>query len=270
MLKQRVLTAILIAPLSLLAIIYLPLLPFAVFTGAIVAFAAWEWGNLAALSPVQRKLYVLLFIACLVLGYSLPTAAQTGLIWLALPLWVLNFVLVCRYPESVKFWRMRGTRALMGLLMLVSAWIALITLRQQLHGWQLILILLFLVWSADIGAYFSGKAWGNKKLAPQVSPGKTWEGFYGGLLAALVSACVFAVVFGVVSFSQWNALATIGLIALACSAISVVGDLTESMFKRHRGVKDSGAILPGHGGVLDRIDSLLAALPFYAILMVYV
>jgi phosphatidate cytidylyltransferase len=120
-----------------------------------------------------------------------------------------------------------------------------------------------LVWGADIGAYFSGKAFGKKKLAPRVSPGKSWEGLYGGLAASLAITLVVGLQQGWSTLSVLLALAGAALVVL----ISVVGDLTESMFKRQSGIKDSSNLLPGHGGVLDRIDSLTAAIPLFATLL---
>ncbi len=153
--------------------------------------------------------------------------------------------------------------ALAGLPVLVPAWLALSYLhRVPERGPQLTLFLLLLVFAADIGAYFAGRAFGRLKLAPQVSPGKTWEGVIGGLSSAALIAYAGAL---------WFKFDTIAILGLGCAValVSVVGDLTESMFKRHVGLKDSGAILPGHGGMLDRLDSITAAAPVFALGMVW-
>ncbi|MGH8377042.1 MAG: phosphatidate cytidylyltransferase, partial [Pseudomonas sp.] len=154
-------------------------------------------------------------------------------------------------------------KLLIGFLILLPAWQGLVLLKQwQLGNW-LIMAVMVLVWGADIGAYFSGKAFGKRKLAPQVSPGKSWEGLYGGLLLSLVITAVVAV------HRDWSAANLLqGLFGAAVVVLaSVVGDLTESMFKRRSGIKDSSNLLPGHGGVLDRIDSLTAAIPVFAVLL---
>lgn len=150
---------------------------------------------------------------------------------------------------------------IIGALTLVPAGVAVLTIHSYANGQWLVLALLLLVAAADTGAYFSGKAFGKRKLAPNVSPGKSWEGVIGGLL--LVSA--IALIYGLFDGDPWF----IGLvIALPAAAVSVLGDLLESMLKRHRGVKDSGSILPGHGGVLDRIDGITAAAPVFALALI--
>lgn len=152
---------------------------------------------------------------------------------------------------------------LIGLLILLPAWQGLVLFKQWPEANWLILAVMVLVWGADIGAYFAGRRFGKRKLAPQVSPGKSWEGVFGGLLATLL-ICV-----GVAIYRDWSFVGLLmGLLGTAVVVlISVVGDLTESMFKRQSGVKDSSNLLPGHGGVLDRIDSLTAAIPVFAALL---
>jgi len=152
---------------------------------------------------------------------------------------------------------------LIGLLILLPAWQGLVFIKQLPLGNWLIMAVMVLVWGADIGAYFSGKAFGKRKLAPQVSPGKSWEGVYGGLALSLVITAVVGLV------RDWTlGQMILGLLGAAIVVfISVVGDLTESMFKRQSGIKDSSNLLPGHGGVLDRIDSLTAAIPVFAVLL---
>jgi phosphatidate cytidylyltransferase len=154
----------------------------------------------------------------------------------------------------------RWLAALAGLVVLVPAWVGMARLLKVEggNGEELFLFLLVLVWAADIGAFFAGRRFGRVKLAPKVSPNKTWEGVLGGVIAGLLAAAAGAVWFG---FSPTSFVALCAAVVLA----SIVGDLTESMFKRFAGLKDSGKMLPGHGGVLDRIDSVTAAVPFYVL-----
>ena len=156
-------------------------------------------------------------------------------------------------------WEKSAVRTLCGVLLLSAAWLSMVELKALESGDAWLLLILLIVWAADIGAYFSGKRWGRVKLAPHVSPGKTREGMYGGLVAVGLT---------VLAFSWWNELTFssvvyLMLLSLVVGLVSVMGDLFESLLKRHAGVKDSGTILPGHGGVLDRIDSILAAAPLY-------
>jgi phosphatidate cytidylyltransferase len=178
-----------------------------------------------------------------------------GCVW-----WAVALLWVQTYPQSALLWGYRLIRAAMGLLVLVPAWVALTFVRAQEQGAWLLLLMAAIVACADIGGYFTGRRWGRRKLALAVSPGKTWEGFAGGVVANLLLALVLWLVIGG-SFLLFLAL------ILPASLVSVLGDLLESMLKRHRGIKDSSALLPGHGGVLDRIDSLTAAAPVFALVL---
>jgi phosphatidate cytidylyltransferase len=170
---------------------------------------------------------------------------------------------VLTYPRTSGQWSSGACKLVIGLLILLPAWQGLVYIKHMALGNWLIMAVMVLVWGADIGAYFSGRAFGKRKLAPAVSPGKSWEGVYGGLVLTLVITAVVGVV------RDWSVKQI--LLALIAAAvvvlISVVGDLTESMFKRQAGIKDSSNLLPGHGGVLDRIDSLTAAIPVFAVLL---
>ena len=151
-----------------------------------------------------------------------------------------------------------------GVITLVPGFVALIELKRHAESNFLICLLFFLIWAADIGAYFSGRAFGKRKLAPRVSPGKSWAGFYGGVLTSFIIAMSMSLYLG-----RPQLVTADGVIFLAAcmfiAVVSVLGDLTISMFKRHRGIKDSSNLLPGHGGFLDRIDSLLSASPVFAL-----
>ena len=151
-----------------------------------------------------------------------------------------------------------------GFLALVPGWVALRELKLFTDSSYLICLLFFLIWGADVGAYFAGRGFGRSKLAPDVSPGKTWEGFFGGLVAVLVIAITMALWFGKPDLTSPDGMILVGL-CLLVGMISVLGDLTISMFKRKRDIKDSSNLLPGHGGFLDRIDSLLSAAPVYTL-----
>ncbi|WP_017445721.1 phosphatidate cytidylyltransferase [Gayadomonas joobiniege] len=283
-LKKRILTALILLPLALVAIFKLPLAYFALFTAAILAIGAWEWGPFIGFNNKRRRacLVGLLIVSMLALGWhgglftsgqlAIYTAIIEQLIWLSLFWWGLALILVVSYPKSAPLWRTnRWLKGLFGLVTLLPAWLAINLLRgyqypqESLMGAWLLLYVMSLVWAADIGAYFAGKAFGKRKLMPNVSPGKTIEGMLGGMLA---SATLIFLVLQTPLFIGQNGL-TIVFISLLVVVSSVLGDLLESMLKRQAGVKDSGTILPGHGGVLDRVDSLTAALPIFACLFFY-
>lgn len=268
-LKQRVITGVILAAVALAAVLWLPPLPLALLLGLVVLAALWEWGALADLRLVPRIAYCAVGAAAMValaVGGGLlelvPRAAVAyGVFVVAALWWVVALLWVTRFPASAERWGSTPMRSVMGYLALLPAWFALLYLRELPQGIGLILFLVALVACADIGAYFSGRALGRRKLAPRVSPGKSWEGFWGGLSSSLVFAAV-------VWWSAWTdriSLPALLTVALATALASVLGDLVESMVKRQRGVKDSGSLLPGHGGVMDRLDSLSAASPVFAL-----
>lgn len=263
MLKQRIITAAILLPVALIGFFLLEGLAFALFIGVVVSLGAWEWARMAGcVGQPARVGYALLVAALLAVLYVLPVLAP-WLLTVSVFWWLAATALVLSYPDSQRHWRGRIGSLAIGLLILLPAWQALLVLKQWPQGNWLIVAVMVLVWVADIGAYFSGRRFGRRKLAPQVSPGKSWEGLVGGLLASLL------VTLGVGLYHGWPArelvLALLG--ATLVVLISVVGDLTESMFKRSAGIKDSSQLLPGHGGVMDRIDSLTAAVPVFAVLL---
>ncbi len=267
MLKDRVLTALLLAPLAIAGLMFLPSGLVALASGAVMAIGAWEWGQLAGWSAnAPRLAYALATMACLLatyclMGWSWGTGgmlmlATTSILWWAIALyWVMDY-----QRSGVGIPRSRPLLALAGVLVVVPAWGAFVGLHQMIGGY-LAVTLLLLVWAADSAAFFVGRRWGRHKLAERVSPGKTWEGVLGGLV---VSA-------GVAWLGAWSLGYALGeglqflAVCLITVAFSVLGDLFESLVKRQAGVKDSGRLLPGHGGVLDRIDSLTAAAPIFAL-----
>jgi phosphatidate cytidylyltransferase len=259
MLKQRIITAAILIPITLLIVIYFPPLPFALVTLALVLGAAWEWSALMQLRRTsQRVAYLMLMLFC---AYAVLFIPVVYLLSLAFVWWVLAALLVTSYPQGVSYWQHHFTRGAMGALILIPCWGAVNFIRNQHEGLFILFYLFALIWGADIAAYFAGKQWGKNKLLPEVSPGKSWQGFIAALLYGVLFAAVFSWFAGVsVGVLFWALLLSIMTISF-----SVIGDLTESMIKRLVGVKDSGTILPGHGGLLDRIDSLTAAAPTFAL-----
>lgn len=263
MLKQRIITALVLLPFALGGFFLLDGGLFALFIGAVVSLGAWEWARLAGFAAQSQRLaFAALVAGLLAILYGFPVLAPWVLLCAVL-WWVLATFLVVGYPRTSRYWSAAPTRLLIGLLILLPAWQGLVLFKQWPEANLLILAVMVLVWGADIGAYFAGRRFGKRKLAPQVSPGKSWEGVYGGLVATLMMCVVVGV------YRDWSVsdllLALLGTAAVVM--ISVVGDLTESMFKRQAGIKDSSNLLPGHGGVLDRIDSLTAAIPVFAALL---
>jgi phosphatidate cytidylyltransferase len=263
MLKQRIITALLMLPVALGGFFLLDGGAFALFIGAVITLAAWEWAQLAGFSEQPVRLGFAGVVAVLLLLLFNNQQLAGLLMVLAMAWWALASALVLTFPASSRYWAGSPARLLIGLLILLPAWQGLLLLKHWPHGNALILAVMVMVWGADIGAYFAGRAFGKRKLAPEVSPGKSWEGVYGGLLATV------AIALGVGLYLHWPArvmvLAVLATVLVV--AISVVGDLTESMFKRHAGVKDSSNLLSGHGGILDRIDSLTAAVPVFTVLL---
>ena len=254
MLKTRILTAAVLVGLLLVVLLCLP--PWATWiamTAAVLA-GAWEWSAFLRLQKIPgRILYVALVAACLPVLWQLAqnTSTRRLVLLVALLWWVVALLWVIIAPRRVAAW----SAGLAGVLALAPAWMALVRLRVDVpRGAQWVLFALCLVWAADIGAYVAGRSFGRVKLAPQVSPGKTWEGVAGGLLFAALVA-----LWG----SWWFAVPVLQFVplCLAVVAFSIVGDLTESLLKRFAGLKDSGTLFPGHGGVMDRIDSLTSAMP---------
>ncbi|BCT31661.1 phosphatidate cytidylyltransferase [Pseudomonas protegens] len=263
MLKQRIITALILLPIALCGFFLLEGSGFALFIGLVVSLGAWEWARLAGFEAQPARVAYALVVAALLFLMHLVPGVAPWVLGAAVLWWGLATFLVLTYPRTSEQWSGAVPKLLIGLLILLPAWQGLVFIKQLPLGNWLIMAVMVLVWGADIGAYFSGKAFGKRKLAPQVSPGKSWEGVYGGLVLSLVITAVVGLVRDW-SFGQ----ILLGLLGAAIVVfISVVGDLTESMFKRQSGIKDSSNLLPGHGGVLDRIDSLTAAIPVFAVLL---
>ena len=258
MLKQRILTALVLAGLVLAALFWLSTREFAVLLGVVAILSAREWATLSGCQPAGQQAYagavlLLLMLAWIVrdrLQWLLPILLLTLLFWVVISAWLWQH----RHDLGASL----GQPLLLvcGLPVLIVPWLAMTVLHEQ-AGPTWVLFLFLIVWVADSGAYFAGRRWGQQHLAPAISPGKTWEGVYGALAAGVGLAVI-----GVFSFSLDLAQGLwLIMLCLFTTLLSIVGDLFESLIKRQRGFKDSGDLLPGHGGILDRIDSLTAAAP---------
>jgi len=281
LLKERIISAIILIAIVLTALLLFSPFYFALALGVVVTLGVWEWTQFARLKQDVWR-FVITAIAGTFLFlwiYSQADYLNAGrvfegyaepLLLAAVVWWILVTSQVISYPKSAALW---GKSVLLQLifafLTLIPFLIGVLLLRlnqyavDQYHGFILLMYVFVLVWAADSGAYFAGRKFGKRKLAPKVSPGKSWEGVVGGL----ITACIFAFVFLQLSKDSLigNASASsFVVLSVATVAISVLGDLTESMFKRESGIKDSSNLIPGHGGILDRIDSLTAAVPFFA------
>ncbi len=263
-LRQRVITALVLAPLALWGILALPNRAFAALLGLIILLGAVEWSQIVGLRGTGRRA---LYVAAVAAGMGWLFTEMQGKpgVWLAvsavaLVWWFAGMAWVARFPGGSGLWRhSRTARGLAGFVVLLPAWVALAGL-QASPGPEFVILLMLLVWGADTGAYFAGRRWGRRKLAPRVSPGKTWEGVGGGMALTLLVALV-----GGSWLVSAELLLPFVLLCLVTVGFSIVGDLLESMFKRLADIKDSGGLLPGHGGILDRIDSLTAAAPVFAL-----
>ncbi|HEX4241056.1 MAG TPA: phosphatidate cytidylyltransferase [Steroidobacteraceae bacterium] len=259
MLKTRILTAAVLGCLLLAGLFLLPATWTVLGFGAVFCIGGWEWASFGALKGGARIGYALGIAALEFLAWrwAQDPAHLVGLMAATCVWWVIALGWLTLAPARHRHW----LALLCGVPVLVPAFVALASLQVQavagVPGPELVLSLVLLVISADIGAYFVGRGFGRHKLAPRVSPGKTWEGAAGGLaLVALVAwACA--------AYARIPA-APFVAVGLAVGVFSIIGDLTESMFKRASGLKDSGVLLPGHGGLLDRVDSVTAAAPLYA------
>lgn len=279
MLKQRILSAIVLILAVFAVLFYFPPFYFALALGAVIVLAIWEWTQFPQLkSTLLRGLITVISAALLFLWlYSGLNELVIGRVFLqssefllliSVIWWLITISLIALYPRSIARWgRNIVAQILFAFVTLIPFFVGVLSLRlsqytlDPYHGVVLLLYVFVLVWAADSGAYFAGRQFGKHKLAPKVSPGKTWQGVLGGLVTAAIFAWLF------LQFTQINGaipLSEFILLSVVTVAISIVGDLTESMFKREAGIKDSSQLIPGHGGILDRIDSLTAAVPFFS------
>jgi phosphatidate cytidylyltransferase len=262
MLKTRVITALFLAAGLLVVLFLLPEIAAAAMFAVIVALAAWEWAGLLQIASARRWLYALttlILCACLY-ALGMPARLLSSLWGLALFFWLLLVPL-----WLWRRWSLRAdvTGLIVGCLLLVPSWAAMVMLYRKSP--LLLLAAMALVWVADIAAYFAGRTWGRHKLAPLISPGKTWEGAAGAVVAVLAYGWLVALATGRTEMANLQEIAWAAAALVLATAVSIIGDLFESMGKRQAGIKDSSQLLPGHGGVLDRIDSLTSTLPLFAL-----
>jgi len=256
LIRARVITGALFGGVLISVILFLSTPLAAAVLGALWILGAWEWAGLANLKTGGRLLYTAVCAVCMLALYLFADSrVLNALLGIALVSLLLAFAAVVTYPRKVGMWTVGAA----GFVALVPSWLLLVRLHGESPlGHELSMTVLAIVWGADIGAYTFGRAFGRIKLAPAVSPGKTWEGVAGGLIAAAAAAWLAALWIGLPE----GALLALGVLtALA----SVIGDLAVSVCKRNVGLKDTGTLLPGHGGVMDRIDSLIAAIPVFVV-----
>lgn len=258
---QRTLSTLILGPLLLGSIFLLEGVQFSLLLGVLLAPAAWEWARLAGQEQsAPRLLYTM---ALLLLFYLARQFSLELLLWAALVWWGGALYWLRGYPQRHRWLFAAPLRYLAGIVILIPAWRALEVIHQQPDGGLLLLFLLLLIWGADIGAYLVGVRFGRRKLAPNVSPGKSLEGVAGGMASSLTVAAIGYMVTPVPDMTLSILVFSVVLIVI----FSIVGDLVESAYKRNVGVKDSGQLIPGHGGILDRVDSLTAAAPLYLTLL---
>lgn len=271
MLWQRVVTSIVLLALILGAVIGLPASLFYLFIILVMGIAAWEWSALAGLNNTALKALYLAFLVAVMVASTQLGAPEIVILSGAIVCWFVALILIYSYPSTQVILHKKPVLFFAGIPLLVPGWLSFYLLRNHSHHEFYILFLFFMVAAADIGAYFAGRTFGKHKLAVRVSPNKTWEGFVGGMLACTVLVILTATIFSEylpeMNSLRWFKLVLAGLVI---AAFSVVGDLFESMIKRNCDVKDSGSILPGHGGILDRIDGLTAAAPVYTFLLLQI
>ncbi|HEX3846625.1 MAG TPA: phosphatidate cytidylyltransferase [Steroidobacteraceae bacterium] len=262
MLRTRILTAAVLGSLLLAGLFLLPAAWTVLGFGAVFSIGGWEWAGFGALRGAARIGYAAIIAVLEVLAWRW-TREPAHLAWLmgaACVWWVIALAWLTLAPARHRPWLALAC----GLPVLVPAFVALagmqVTSSAFVRGPELVLSLVFLVIAADVGAYFVGRQFGRHKLAPRVSPGKTWEGAAGGLVLVALVAWAWAAYAGI-------AAGPFVAVAIVVGISSIIGDLTESMFKRASGLKDSGVLLPGHGGLLDRIDSVTAAAPLYVLML---
>ena len=260
MLKTRIITAVILIPIVLLILFYLPPMPFLLLTGLVSLWGAWEWSHIMQMQKKSLRIAYVVLIAIVL--YEALYISPLTIFFTAFIFWILASVLIFIYPRGKQYWsRSVLLRGLMGVLVLIPCWAAINYVRDQKEGAYGLLFLFVLIWGADSVAYFVGKKWGKTKLAALVSPGKSIQGAVG--------AAIFAIVMPFLLLWSFNTPIDVCLFAVLLSLVtvifSIIGDLFESMHKREAGLKDSGQLLPGHGGLLDRIDSLTAAAPIFTL-----
>lgn len=288
MLVKRILTALVLAIIVVLAVFQLPSIYFSLFLALIAMAGAWEWLALIGVDKLFGKIVFLLAMVLPMLGVTYWTVFlevvgevlewpevkdySDALEWLVIApvlFWIVTMILIRQASSQLLQMDFAPRfKAFIGWLVLFSAWMFLSKMR-AFYGSEMVLYFLLLIWTADVSAFFAGRKWGKDKLSPEISPGKTVQGMYGALASAVLCGIALRIYYGFSDLAgegaQLTVLMSMDMVMLSVLTvlISIYGDLFFSLVKRRKGVKDSGALLPGHGGVLDRIDSVIAAAPFF-------
>ena len=260
MLKQRFITASVLIALTLALLFWIPSFLFCIVTGIVGLWALWEWSALSGMRKLSHRILYLALSYFLMIG--LLKYFSFNLLLISFFWWCIALILVLIYPRLRLLWA-KGVliRAVMGWLTVVFSWVIINFMHEIPQGPWMLLYIFVLIWGADSAAYFVGKQWGRHALLPKVSPGKTWEGTWGALGAGVIITFIQLLLLHL-PYPNWPWALGLALITII---FSIVGDLFESMLKRQAGLKDSGSLLPGHGGLLDRLDSLTAAIPVFAL-----
>jgi phosphatidate cytidylyltransferase len=269
MFKQRFATASVLAFVFISALVFFPISVFISLIMLVVLVAGWEWADLANIGSTSGKLFFILALLLSMLATANYVGVYTAFDRLlsyqiclsAMGLWAVIFLWLQGYPSSAILWSPRPVMLALGIVLLSITWLAIASIISLDNGRFLVLSAMAIIVFADIGGYIVGKSLGRHKLAPTISPGKTWEGLLGGMALQ-----VFLVVGMVFFFEEVNWL-NLCILVFPVAFASVIGDLFESMLKRHRGVKDSSNLLPGHGGFLDRLDGVMPALPLFFVIL---
>ncbi|NVJ48795.1 MAG: phosphatidate cytidylyltransferase [Gammaproteobacteria bacterium] len=284
MLKQRVITALLLLPLVAVLLFVLQLPEFAAALVIVAYVMAWEWARLANIQDNLYRSFYAMVTSLIALGvwYLAPAlefwpstwfiewhlTSTLVVYWSAIAAWAVAILMMLLSKRHRSFWaQQRWPRLLLGTVIILGFWVSAIAIRgastliEPHKGAFLLLFMLLLIWGADVGGYLFGKLWGKRKLAPSISPGKTWEGFFGGVV---LSGCVAVLGIHFLALPVPN-YGLVALVVLLIAVVSVLGDLFESLLKRQVQIKDSSNLLPGHGGILDRLDSTLAVAPFFVL-----
>ncbi len=279
MLLERIKTALVLVAAFILISTKSSVLVFSIVISGFMGFVAWEWAGLAGITKKSSKLTYAICFFCIVsflyqgLGFGNNQeyfVKEMSLIFLCIGLmfWISSVFFLYHYPRYFEFWNKKYKLTAMGLLVIIPAWNGMIVLKFLNPEGYLLLLIVILVAAIDIGAYFTGRNFGRIKLAEKLSPNKTWEGVLGGGAVCVLTMILMTGIADLIfpAFSQVDSVVIVFL-TLTTIVLSVVGDLLESMLKRNQGIKDSGDILPGHGGILDRVDGLLAAVPCFSLIL---
>ena len=277
MLKQRIITAIILALIFITATVFLSSFSYSLFVTIIVLAASWEWCGFIGLAKQGAKVSYLATLGFMIIALYfflgivpeslVINSHRAGIILgLGILFWVLIFFILKGYPTNSDLWNNNSKIALMGLMALIPTWVGIVQIKYLNPQGFLVLGMVVMVAAADIGAYFVGKRIGKNRLAPSLSPNKTWEGVLGGFAACLLVGILLIWLLHsyLIMLSNVQILILV-LLSLVVTLFDVIGDLLESMLKRNRDLKDSGKILPGHGGILDRVDGLLAVTPIFVL-----